>query len=358
MPKRSKGKKKRKAPNGNNATGTGENDTDLDEPSPPAKKPKKIKAYVPGYRSGPYALVLGLATMGEDDRNGMTKADLIEVAQRYTETSFTISEPGTFYTGWSSMNTLKDRELVHEKGRPQKRYTLTDKGWEVARRIQEAAVSGADAVRAQTRQPRSLATSNADSLDPVFEQDPIPQDKKPYADVVAIGPVVSDDSLPSITPIRLSPGSFTVHMVLDMREIRAKTDRTYMQEELAKKGTPPIMRALELGDVLWVAKCHDPNFLPRLGAEGDEIVLDHIVERKRLDDLIGSIKDGRFHEQKFRLKRSGVKHVTYIIEEITLDADHFSKHEDMVQSAIASTQVVDGFTVKKYGPFRGYSYPS
>ena len=30
----------------------------------------------------------------------------------------------------------------------------------------------------------------------------------------------------------------------------------------------------------------------------EEIVLDFIVERKRLDDLAGSIKDGRFREQK------------------------------------------------------------
>lgn len=31
-----------------------------------------------------------------------------------------------------------------------------------------------------------------------------------------------------------------------------------------------------------------------------ELVLDHIVERKRLDDLCGSIIDGRFREQKVR----------------------------------------------------------
>ena len=31
---------------------------------------------------------------------------------------------------------------------------------------------------------------------------------------------------------------------------------------------------------------------------GRELMLDYIVERKRMDDLAGSIIDGRFHEQK------------------------------------------------------------
>ena len=168
------------------------------------------------------------------------------------------------------------------------------------------------------------------------------------ADIVPVGDTVSDEtSLPTFSPITLPPSSFTVQLVLDVREIRAKQDRDYMSEELTKKGVKPIMRALELGDALWVAKCNDPKMLSEKGAEGDEIVLDWIVERKRLDDLVGSIKDGRFHEQKFRLRKSGIKNVIYIIEEISMNADHFQKYEEAVESAIASTQVVNGYFVKK-----------
>ena len=78
-------------------------------------------------------------------------------------------------------------------------------------------------------------------------------------------------------------------------------------------------------------------------------MLDWIVERKRLDDLVGSIKDGRFHEQKFRLRRSGIKNVIYLIEEFTVTQDSAtaSKYHEMVASAIASTQVVNGYFVKK-----------
>src|SRR5205814_5368693 len=102
----------------------------------------------------------------------------------------------------------------------------------------------------------------------------------------------------SFSPITLQPTTFTVHLVLDTREIRAKQDRDYIQDELTRRGVKPIMRSLELGDALWVAKCNDAQTLVNRGEEGDEVILDWIVERKRLDDLVGSIKDGRFHEQK------------------------------------------------------------
>ncbi|KAK4234997.1 ERCC4 domain-containing protein [Achaetomium macrosporum] len=344
----------------------GEHDAE-DEPARPAKKAKNAKPYVPAYRSGAYALVIALSSAGEEGR-GMPKAELIAAAQPHCDASFTAPPDATkFYTAWSSMKTLLQKELVYERGHPLKRYCLTDEGWEVARRIQETVVSKAStsdasassaAVGPSTSSAALLATSSRptvasavvidddddDDDDITFQQ---PQ-KLEFGDVVADGTAVPDDAaLPSFTPIRLAPGSFTVELVLDNREIRAKTDRDYVQEELAKRGIKPTVRALELGDVLWVARCKTPGWLARQGAEGDEVVLDWIVERKRLDDLIGSIRDGRFHEQKFRLRRSGVKNVIYLVEEISMDATHFQKYEEAVQSAMASMQVVDGYFLKR-----------
>lgn len=157
----------------------------------------------------------------------------------------------------------------------------------------------------------------------------------------------SPSSLPTFDPISLAPGTFTVHLVLDNREVRTKDDRDYIADELTKKGTKPLVRPLELGDFFWVAKCHDPNLLPRHGEDGSEICLDWIVERKRLDDLVGSITDGRFQEQKFRLRKSGVKNVIYLIEEFSLSTEKSTKFHDAIQTAIASTQVVDGYFVKR-----------
>ncbi|KAI3396669.1 hypothetical protein diail_11777 [Diaporthe ilicicola] len=362
MPERPSKSKKRKGAGkalGTGATGQGEDDDDQEddeeEAAPAPKKPRKTKQYVPAFRSGAYALIVALSNMPENGPEGMAKLDLIDKAQPHCNSSFTASEPGSFYTAWNSMKTLLTKELVYERGRPTKRYALTDEGRDVARRIQEANESGmsnvvedsTDRSAAPRAQEPSMAFIGSMNQGPNDDLS-LEQEKPDFGDVVTDGPVCSDNSsLPNFTTIRLNPGSFTVHLVLDVREIRAKTDRDYMQEELTKKGIKPIMRSLELGDAQWVAKCHDAEVLRRGGAEGDEVVLDYIVERKRLDDLIGSIKDGRFHEQKFRLKRSGVKHVTYLVEEMSLDREHFSKYEESVQSAIASTQVVNDFTVKK-----------
>lgn len=160
-------------------------------------------------------------------------------------------------------------------------------------------------------------------------------------------PRPAKDTFPSFQPIRVEPGTFTVQLVIDSREVRAKDDRDYIAKELTKKGVTPITRALELGDFFWVAKLHDPSFPSRHGEEGTEIALDHIIERKRLDDLIASVKDRRFHEQKFRLRRSGVKNVTYLIEEITLSGEHATRYHDMMETAIGETQILDGYFIKR-----------
>lgn len=343
----------------------GPDDQEDDELARPTKKSRKAKPYVPAYRSGAYALVLALSTVDEN-RVGLPKAELIEAAQPYCDSSFTApSDPTKYYTAWASMKTLEQKELVYQRGRPLKRYALTDEGWEVAKKIRETLVprssdagSGATATAGPEGRSRTAALtetasrSETPSVIALDDEDddvaPRQPKKSEFGDVVADGHAVPDDSeLPSFTPIRLSPGSFTVELILDNREVRAKTDRDYMQQELAKRGVTPTVRALELGDALWVARCKQPGWLASHGAEGDEVVLDWIVERKRLDDLVSSIRDGRFHEQKFRLRRSGVQNVIYLVEEISMDATYFQKYEEAVQSAIASMQVVNGYFVKR-----------
>ncbi|KAL7914632.1 hypothetical protein GGI35DRAFT_153172 [Trichoderma velutinum] len=322
--------------------------------SRPKKKTRQPKAYVPAFRSGAYALILGLSNLPEDVSSSLTKTELIEASQPHCDASFTApSDPTKFYTAWSSMKTLIQKELVYERGRPLRRYALTDEGWAVVKRIKETAQwqeeNGTNEQQGSGRRPQPSATAatQPSTLD-TGDTQPAVDDPSFYQNVVSDGPVVlEDDDLPSFTPIRIPPESFTVHLLLDVREVRAKTDRDYMQEELVKQGVKPIMRSLEIGDVQWIAKCHDSTLLSRHGAEGDEIVLDWIVERKRRDDLIGSIKDGRFHEQKFRLNKAGVKKVVYLIEEISMDAAVHQRYEEAVQSAIASTQVVNGYFVKR-----------
>ncbi|ROT39811.1 crossover junction endonuclease MUS81 [Sodiomyces alkalinus F11] len=345
------------------ASGTANTADDTTATGGPSRKARKPKSYVPAYRSGAYALVLALSTLEEGSRTGLTKNELIEIAQDHCDSSFTApSDTTKFYTAWNSMKTLLDKDLVYEKGRPMRRYFLTEEGWEVAKRIKQSLSSStrepgasestaAGSARAADVVPRapSPAPPNEKERSPSVEPMDPPPPKPSFHNVVVDGTddATEDGALPNFSPIRLAPGTFTVHLLLDVREVRAKTDRDYIQDELAKKGVKPIVRALEVGDVQWVAKTHDPAALTRHGAEGDEVVLDWIVERKRLDDLISSIKDGRFQEQKFRLRRAGVKNVIYVVEEISMDSTYFQKYEESVQSALASMQVVNGYFVKK-----------
>ena len=45
-----------------------------------------------------------------------------------------------------------------------------------------------------------------------------------------------------------------------------------------------------------------------------DYVLDFITERKTADDLAASIMDGRYEEQKYRLKNCGINNVVYLVE--------------------------------------------
>lgn len=63
-----------------------------------------------------------------------------------------------------------------------------------------------------------------------------------------------------------------------------------------------------------------------------------------MDDLAASIKDGRFHEQKFRLRRSGIKNVIYLVEQYGNNVNLGLPLESLSQ-ALANTRLIDNFTV-------------
>jgi crossover junction endonuclease MUS81 len=243
------------------------------------------------------------------------------------------------------MKTLIQKDLVYEHGRPLRKYLLSEEGWEVAKRLQKT-LPGA----AQNDTSGSQATAAAESQQGATAADAdLLQEEEALTEIVDN---LTEQDIANIEPIFFPPKSFTIELVLDTREVRTSTDRDYISGELMKQGITPQVRALEVGDAMWVAKCHDPTFLTRHGEEGDEVMLDWIVERKRLDDLIGSIKDGRFHEQKFRLRRSGIKNVIYLIEEFTVvhadsSSGNASTYQEMIASAIASTQVLNQYFIKK-----------
>ncbi|KIW83793.1 hypothetical protein Z517_03039 [Fonsecaea pedrosoi CBS 271.37] len=365
------------------------------EQSSPVRRKRKAQPYVPKYRSGAYGLIVALGTLDRESNQAIPKPDLIELAQPHCDASYTVpSDPTKFFTAWKSMQTLESKELVCTKGHPTKRYYLSDEGWEVAEGIQASAggrpgaakkkknqrettsTRRVNASRTVTPEPEKRQTASAAPVQPsrlagaaarrasddlevlsisendMPETDPETRFVRSDGGKLGRGPTGSNSSLEDT--VTLPAGSFEVKMVLDMREVRTTTDRDYISGELKKHGITATIRSLPLGDVLWVAEVN-PLYTNSLkaatvGDEGDdkvEIVLEHILERKRLDDLISSIKDGRFHEQKFRLHRSGIKNVTYLIEEYSISSERSEKYGDALESAIASMQVVDNFFVKQ-----------
>ncbi|KAF7348560.1 ERCC4 domain-containing protein [Mycena venus] len=145
-------------------------------------------------------------------------------------------------------------------------------------------------------------------------------------------------TFPEFTPRVFKAGTYTVQLILDHRE-RGKNDRDAIADGLAAKGVLVDRRALEIGDVAWVAKSIDG---------GDECMLDVVLERKRLDDLVQSITGAtkRFHEQKFRLHQSGMSRVLYLVEEYDTRRQK-QEWGPQISTALSSTQVVDGFLVKE-----------
>jgi ERCC4 domain len=95
------------------------------------------------------------------------------------------------------------------------------------------------------------------------------------------------------TPHVMQPKTFDVILILDNREVKSKKDREGLVRALQHKGIQVEQRPLAVGDVIWVARERSFNHERQF-----EIVLDGVLERKRLDDLVQSILGGRYDEQK------------------------------------------------------------
>ncbi|RPA80826.1 ERCC4-domain-containing protein [Ascobolus immersus RN42] len=188
-------------------------------------------------------------------------------------------------------------------------------------------------------------------------RDPTPAPAAPRASKSSVPPPTisrtasvseSKPAFPDFTPLMFPPRSFTVHLILDNREKSSRNAPDHIQETMLRLHQLQAMtRPLSLGDVQWIAKHKET---------GQEVVLDFIVERKRMDDLVSSIKDGRLREQKFRLKRSGISSVIYIIENYSSrvgterlmgNGASFGVPVEAIESTISGMQVNDDIFVKR-----------
>jgi len=80
-------------------------------------------------------------------------------------------------------------------------------------------------------------------------------------------------------------------IIKDIFKFRKRQD--LLIDELKKSKIKYDTGKLNVGDFAWIAR-------PKSGASflSTDIMLNHIVERKRMDDLCSSIIDGRYKEHK------------------------------------------------------------
>ncbi|XP_050580496.1 crossover junction endonuclease MUS81 isoform X1 [Bombus affinis] len=138
----------------------------------------------------------------------------------------------------------------------------------------------------------------------------------------------------------LESSNFDIILLVDTQETAG--GRTEPQHDatitgLTEFGVSFEIRHLKVGDFAWIARCRRNK--------NNELILPFIVERKRIDDLSASITDGRFHEQKFRLKQSGITNLMYIIEDYEKGQRLTIPHSSLMQASI-NTLIQDGFSVK------------
>lgn len=103
------------------------------------KKPlqKSPKKYKPGFMTGSYAILVALLNNMKQNPHkvSLSKEELIEIAQPFSEESFIRRKPDTFYTSWSSMRLLLTKKLVIKKQSKKAEFKLSDEGIKLAEEL-------------------------------------------------------------------------------------------------------------------------------------------------------------------------------------------------------------------------------
>lgn len=154
-------------------------------------------------------------------------------------------------------------------------------------------------------------------------------------------------------------------LLLDHREILSRRNRSILERKLLDRGITCEVRALNVGDVQWIARRYRPGDDRICGefAQFDatqtvsvgtdetdcilhaEFMLNAIVERKEVNDLSGSIIDRRYFEQKSRLSACGLTHVIYLVEG-SLTQQQTTIRSSGLETAMCRTQVQNQFFVQ------------
>lgn len=289
------------------------------------KRPRTARPYIPTFRSGPYAMLIALMldSQNPDTKGYCTRQDILAMGQPYCSVPM---EEGTYSALNGAIKKLLEKELVTKQGHPP-RYTITDEGLEIAEKLWNSG-------ERRSSNPPTTAIQMPEPTRP----SPIEKEIEAIDDN---GEEVADQRL---LVFNWKPGTYDLHLLLDNREVKSRTERDFIFNTLTSFGLPVEQRALDLGDFLWMAK-KKQQF--RNGGHDDleEVVLDLVIERKTEDDLRSSILDGRFIEQKNRLNSSGITNRIYLLEKYD-GVDLSGIGENKFRAAVVHTQIVDNLFLR------------
>ncbi|KAJ2784829.1 Crossover junction endonuclease mus81 [Coemansia javaensis] len=358
------------------------------------------RIYVPRYRSGAFALLLGLlktyCLYGPDYY--IPKSELVPMCENYTDTPFHVagsSNRGSSssssnrgggsssnrgggamqHTAWSGMKTLETKSLAERQGGV--KFCLTDEGLEIALKV-----AGVLRARGELSAEDSQLFDGIDrrqDTGPEVGAGPSPQGGlllpplppgASSAEATARALTHKGASASGARPAGLSRGAsagssfsrqssaaagvglddlarypageYDIILAVDNREVHSTADRGLIEKELEAHGVRVEVRPLTVGDYLWIARAKPDGACRRL----PDVVLDYVVERKRMDDLCASIRDGRYREQHARIHGAGFTNVFYVVE--GNDPDAVGRiGEAAVASALSRVQVHHGFHLKR-----------
>lgn len=233
-------------------------------------KRKRKASYIPGERTGGWAIMLALyiAGMNANYKGFLFKSEIIERASGFSRTSF-YKDSESYYTAWNGIKTLLNHKLVNADGSRKVKYTLTDKGNRIAKGIYDSIKDDASLMKQVVRNDN----------EEVFASHIVNIEQH----VAALMPKHVRSSH-QVDRQRKGKKIKDIKLIIDTREIKSRKERKYMHDYFEKKGIDYDVRQLALGDFMWVG----------VDKYGEEICLDYIVERKAMADLASSIIDGRY----------------------------------------------------------------
>lgn len=228
---------------------------------------KKKYNYIPPPSSGAYVILVSMykAEQNEFIRN-LSKQQVLDYCTRFSQAASKDSSKT-----WASMKGLIDKSLVGRQIARDPLYFLLDEGRDLAQKL--------------------IALAEGIDIDDDSSRDT----------QVASQQVIRIDKDGAF---ELKAGTYDIILIVDQRE---KIDIVDFEGSMKRE-----TRTLACGDFIWIAR---PKGLSAADRTTD-LVLDYVVERKRLDDLASSIYDGRFEQQKLRLQNSGIRRPIYLIEDV------------------------------------------